>query len=209
MQGPCQQYRAAGCKPAAAALATALAGAGRLCACGSAFASQRPATFEFSDYYGKRKETPGAFSLNRCLTSQSYCGLWNWYDRYRASRKITATAYLDPNLNHTLNSSTNTHGGIGVERSLGAMEQLLKVFYYFANSSESATWASIIRHGDANDIRGIIQKTVDSQKLKHMACHGFHLSHLWSEEVHLLHLDMVVSSVREKYEPAHPPEEWK
>lgn len=85
----------------------------------------------------------------------------------------------------------------------------MKVFYYFANSSESATWASIIRHGDANDIRGIIQKTVDSQKLKHMACHGFRLSHLWSEEVHLLHLDMVVSSVREKYEPAHPPEEWK
>ncbi|XP_023104399.1 focal adhesion kinase 1 isoform X7 [Prionailurus bengalensis] len=120
-----------------------------------------------------------------------------------------AAAYLDPNLNHTPNSSTKTHLGTGVERSPGAMERVLKVFHYFENSSEPATWASIIRHGDATDVRGIIQKIVDSHKVKHVACYGFRLSHLRSEEVHWLHLDMGVSNVREKYELAHPPEEWK
>ncbi|XP_066873483.1 focal adhesion kinase 1 isoform X24 [Kogia breviceps] len=120
-----------------------------------------------------------------------------------------AAAYLDPNLNHTPNSSTKTHLGTGVERSPGAMERVLKVFHYFESNSEPTTWASIIRHGDATDVRGIIQKIVDSHKVKHVACYGFRLSHLRSEEVHWLHLDMGVSNVREKYELAHPPEEWK
>uniref|UniRef100_A0A8D2C999 Focal adhesion kinase 1 n=2 Tax=Sus scrofa TaxID=9823 RepID=A0A8D2C999_PIG len=131
------------------------------------------------------------------------------YDRYLASSKIMAAAYLDPNLNHTPNSSTKTHLGTGVERSPGAMDRVLKVFHYFESNSEPTTWASIIRHGDATDVRGIIQKIVDSHKVKHVACYGFRLSHLRSEEVHWLHLDMGVSSVREKYELAHPPEEWK
>lgn len=96
-----------------------------------------------------------------------------------------------------------------MERSPGAMERVLKVFHYFESSSEPTTWASIIRHGDATDVRGIIQKIVDSHKVKHVACYGFRLSHLRSEEVHWLHVDMGVSSVREKYELAHPPEEWK
>jgi focal adhesion kinase 1 len=89
------------------------------------------------------------------------------------------------------------------------MERVLKVFHYFESNSEPTTWASIIRHGDATDVRGIIQKIVDSHKVKHVACYGFRLSHLRSEEVHWLHVDMGVSSVREKYELAHPPEEWK
>lgn len=120
-----------------------------------------------------------------------------------------AAAYLDPNLNHTPSSSTRTHLGTGTERSPGAMERVLKVFHYFESSNEPTTWASIIRHGDATDVRGIIQKIVDSHKVKHVACYGFRLSHLRSEEVHWLHVDMGVSSVREKYELAHPPEEWK
>lgn len=86
---------------------------------------------------------------------------------------------------------------------------MLKVFHYFESNSEPTTWASIIRHGDATDVRGIIQKIVDSHRVKHVACYGFRLSHLRSEEVHWLHLDMGVSNVREKYELAHPPEEWK
>ncbi|XP_013376777.1 PREDICTED: focal adhesion kinase 1 isoform X9 [Chinchilla lanigera] len=131
------------------------------------------------------------------------------YDRYLASSKIMAAAYLDPNLNHTPNSSAKTHLGTGMERSPGAMERVLKVFHYFESNSEPTTWASIIRHGDATDVRGIIQKIVDSHKVKHVACYGFRLSHLRSEEVHWLHVDMGVSSVREKYELAHPPEEWK
>nr|XP_020012583.1 focal adhesion kinase 1 isoform X9 [Castor canadensis]XP_020012590.1 focal adhesion kinase 1 isoform X9 [Castor canadensis]XP_020012598.1 focal adhesion kinase 1 isoform X9 [Castor canadensis] len=120
-----------------------------------------------------------------------------------------AAAYLDPNLNHTPSSSAKAHLGIGMERSPGAMERVLKVFHYFESNSEPTTWASIIRHGDATDVRGIIQKIVDSHKVKHVACYGFRLSHLRSEEVHWLHVDMGVSSVREKYELAHPPEEWK
>ncbi|KAM5137144.1 focal adhesion kinase 1 isoform 3-T8 [Callospermophilus lateralis] len=131
------------------------------------------------------------------------------YDRYLASSKIMAAAYLDPNLNHTPHSSAKTHLGPGMERSPGAMERVLKVFHYFESNSEPTTWASIIRHGDATDVRGIIQKIVDSHRVKHVACYGFRLSHLRSEEVHWLHVDMGVSSVREKYELAHPPEEWK
>ncbi|XP_004837951.1 focal adhesion kinase 1 isoform X16 [Heterocephalus glaber] len=131
------------------------------------------------------------------------------YDRYLASSKIMAAAYLDPNLNHTPNSSAKTHLGTGMERSPCTMERVLKVFHYFESNSEPTTWASIIRHGDATDVRGIIQKIVDSHKVKHVACYGFRLSHLRSEEVHWLHVDMGVSSVREKYELAHPPEEWK
>lgn len=143
------------------------------------------------------------------LTPPQSCGASDQYDRYLASSKTMAAAYLDPNLNHTMNSSAKTHLGTGSERSPGAMERVLKVFHYFESNSEPTTWASIIRHGDATDVRGIIQKIVDSHKVKHVACYGFRLSHLRSEEVHWLHLDMGVSSVREKYELAHPPEEWK
>nr|XP_056710160.1 focal adhesion kinase 1 isoform X8 [Euleptes europaea] len=120
-----------------------------------------------------------------------------------------AAAYLDPNLNHTPSSSTKTHLSTGMERSPGAMERVLKVFHYFENNSEPATWASIIRHGDATDVWGIIQKIVDSHKVKNVACYGLRLSHLQSEDVHWLHPDMGVSNVREKFELAHAPEEWK
>ncbi|XP_047277994.1 focal adhesion kinase 1 isoform X23 [Homo sapiens] len=155
---------------------------------------------------------PCIFQLQiQCLLQfpQSSSRITEEYDRYLASSKIMAAAYLDPNLNHTPNSSTKTHLGTGMERSPGAMERVLKVFHYFESNSEPTTWASIIRHGDATDVRGIIQKIVDSHKVKHVACYGFRLSHLRSEEVHWLHVDMGVSSVREKYELAHPPEEWK
>ncbi|XP_034981239.2 focal adhesion kinase 1 isoform X11 [Zootoca vivipara] len=131
------------------------------------------------------------------------------YDRYLASSKTMAAAYLDPNLNHTPSSSTKTHLSSGVERSPGTMERVLKVFHYFESNSEPTTWASIIRHGDATDVWGIIQKIVDSHKVKNVACYGLRLSHLQSEEVHWLHPDMGVSNVREKFELSHAPEEWK
>uniref|UniRef100_A0A670ZVZ5 Focal adhesion kinase 1 n=1 Tax=Pseudonaja textilis TaxID=8673 RepID=A0A670ZVZ5_PSETE len=123
--------------------------------------------------------------------------------------KTMAAAYLDPNLNHTPSSSTKTHLSSGVERSPGTMERVLKVFHYFESNSEPTTWASIIRHGDATDVWGIIQKIVDCHKVKNVACFGLRLSHLQSEEVHWLHLDMGVSNVREKFEVGHAPEEWK
>uniref|UniRef100_A0A8D0BKP6 Focal adhesion kinase 1 n=1 Tax=Salvator merianae TaxID=96440 RepID=A0A8D0BKP6_SALMN len=131
------------------------------------------------------------------------------YDRYLASSKTMAAAYLDPNLNHTPTSSTKTHLSSGIERSPGPMERVLKVFHYFESNSEPTTWASNIRHGDATDVWGIIQKIVDSHKVKNVACYGLRLSHLQSEEVHWLHPDMGVSNVREKFELTHPPEEWK
>ncbi|XP_033011813.1 focal adhesion kinase 1 isoform X15 [Lacerta agilis] len=131
------------------------------------------------------------------------------YDRYLASSKTMAAAYLDPNLNHTPSSSTKTHLSSGMERSPGTMERVLKVFHYFESNSEPTTWASIIRHGDATDVWGIIQKIVDSHKVKNVACYGLRLSHLQSEEVHWLHPEMGVSNVREKFELSHAPEEWK
>ncbi|XP_045717339.1 focal adhesion kinase 1 isoform X7 [Phyllostomus hastatus] len=161
------------------------------------------------DRAGRGARRPAAVCMERSGCSPFPVCWAEEYDRYLASSRIMAAAYLDPNLNHTPNSSTKTHLGTGAERSPGAMERVLKVFHYFESNSEPTTWASIIRHGDATDVRGIIQKIVDSHKVKHVACYGFRLSHLRSEEVHWLHLDMGVSSVREKYELAHPPEEWK
>ncbi|XP_075067763.1 focal adhesion kinase 1 isoform X3 [Mixophyes fleayi] len=131
------------------------------------------------------------------------------YDRHLASSKTMAAAYLDPNLNHTPNSNAKSRLSTGMERSPGAIERVLKVFHYFESNSEPATWASNIRHGDATDVRGIIQKIVDSHKVKCVSSYGLRLSHLRSEEVHWLHPDMGVSHVRENYEQAHPPEEWK
>lgn len=75
------------------------------------------------------------------------------YDQFPPLHRTMAAAYLDPNLNHTPNSSTKTYLNVGAERSPGAMERVLKVFHYFESSSEPTTWASIIRHGDATDIR--------------------------------------------------------
>lgn len=120
-----------------------------------------------------------------------------------------AAAYLDPNLNHAPSSNAKSRLSTGMERSPGAIERVLKVFHYFETNSEPATWASNIRHGDATDVRGIIQKIVDSHKVKCVASYGIRLSHLRSEEVHWLHPDMGVSHVRENYEQAHPPDEWK
>ncbi|KAL0598802.1 Focal adhesion kinase 1 [Plecturocebus cupreus] len=86
---------------------------------------------------------------------------------------------------------------------------------HLQGSSDSSASASQVarttgkRHHTQLIFFGIIQKIVDSHKVKHVACYGFRLSHLRSEEVHWLHVDMGVSSVREKYELAHPPEEWK
>ncbi|XP_067834566.1 focal adhesion kinase 1 isoform X2 [Heptranchias perlo] len=129
------------------------------------------------------------------------------YDRHIASRRSMAAAYLDPNLNHTAGSGAKSR--LSMERSPGAMERVLKVFHYFESNNEPSTWAMNIRHGDATDVRGIIQKIVDSHKVKNVACFGIRLSHMHSEEVHWLHPDMGVSHVREKFEQHHPAEEWR
>ncbi|XP_051879833.1 protein tyrosine kinase 2aa isoform X6 [Pristis pectinata] len=129
------------------------------------------------------------------------------YDRHIATRRGMAAAYLDPNLNHTAGSGAKSR--LSMERSPGAMERVLKVYHYFESNNEPSSWVMNIRHGDATDVRGIIQKIVDSHKVKNVACFGIRLSHMHSEEVHWLHPDMGVSHVREKFEQHHPADEWR
>uniref|UniRef100_A0AAZ3PRS2 Focal adhesion kinase 1 n=1 Tax=Oncorhynchus tshawytscha TaxID=74940 RepID=A0AAZ3PRS2_ONCTS len=113
-----------------------------------------------------------------------------------------ASAYLDPNLNH--------HAGLGGGVSKpGTMDRVLKIHHYLESNSEPSTWASHIRHGDATDIRGIIQKIADIHKVKCVSCLGLRLSHLRSGNIHWLHPDMGVSRVRERYELLHPQDEWR
>uniref|UniRef100_A0AAY4CYW8 Focal adhesion kinase 1 n=1 Tax=Denticeps clupeoides TaxID=299321 RepID=A0AAY4CYW8_9TELE len=123
--------------------------------------------------------------------------------------KGMATAYLDPNLNHALAAGAKSRLSTGTERAPGAPDRVLKVYHHFESNSEHSTWSSNIRHGDATDVRGIIQKIVDIHKVKCVACFGLRLSHVPSSEVHWLHPDMGVSHVREKYEQNHPQDEWR
>ncbi|XP_037402894.1 protein tyrosine kinase 2aa isoform X12 [Pygocentrus nattereri] len=131
------------------------------------------------------------------------------YDRHLAHGKGMATAYLDPNLNHALGGGAKSRLSTGTERAPGASDRVLKVFHHFESNNEHSTWSSNIRHGDATDVRGVIQKIVDIHKVKCVACFGLRLSHVQSGEVHWLHPDMGVSHVREKYEQNRPQDEWR
>ncbi|XP_056597841.1 protein tyrosine kinase 2aa isoform X4 [Triplophysa dalaica] len=131
------------------------------------------------------------------------------YDRHLAHSKGMATAYLEPNLNHTLGGGAKARLSAGTERAPGAPDRVLKVFHHFENNSERSTWSSNIRHGDATDVRGIIQKIVDIHKVKHVACFGLRLTHVPSGDIHWLHPDMGVSHVRETYEQNRPQDEWR
>ncbi|XP_042151113.1 focal adhesion kinase 1 isoform X11 [Oncorhynchus tshawytscha] len=155
-----------------------------------------------------------------CLSphhSRVTCACWPFligeYDRHLAHSKGMATAYLDPNLNHALaggaKSRLSAGTGTATERAPGAPDRVLKVFHHFESNSEHSTWASNIRHGDATDVRGIIQKILDIHKVKCVACFGLRLSHSQSGQVHWLHPDMGVSHVREKYEQNRSLEEWR
>ncbi|XP_058877249.1 focal adhesion kinase 1-like isoform X3 [Acipenser ruthenus] len=150
----------------------------------------------------KRRTVAGA---EKNISRISY---YTEYDRYLAPSKGMAAAYLDPNLNQ-LGSGAKSRLSMGMERSAGALDRVLKVFHYFESSNEPCNWASNIRHGDATDVRGVIQKIVDIHKVKCVSCYGLRLSHLQSEEIHWLHPDMGVSHVRETYELNHPQDEWR
>uniref|UniRef100_A0A3Q3W5E1 Focal adhesion kinase 1 n=1 Tax=Mola mola TaxID=94237 RepID=A0A3Q3W5E1_MOLML len=120
---------------------------------------------------------------------------------------MASSSYLEPNHNHS------TAGGCGVksrlERPPGSMDRVLKIFHYFETNSEPCTWASNIRHGDATDVRGVIQKIAEIHKLRCVSSLGLRLTHLHSDALHWLHPDLGVSHVREKYEKQHPQEEWR
>ncbi|XP_051991750.1 focal adhesion kinase 1-like isoform X5 [Xyrauchen texanus] len=174
---------------------------------------------EPSDPAGDRRQ--GERSLPPCGTGLDW---WRWggggccdgtlkqqreYDRHLAYRKGMATAFLDPNPNHTLGGGAKARLSAGTERAPGAPDRVLKVFHHFESNSEHSTWSSNIRYGDATDVRGIIQKIVDIHKVKHVACFGLRLTHAPSGVTHWLHPDMGVSHVREKYEQNRPQDEWR
>ncbi|KAL2083901.1 hypothetical protein ACEWY4_019419 [Coilia grayii] len=131
------------------------------------------------------------------------------YDGHLAPTKGMAAAYLDPNLNHALCAGVKPRLSAGMDRPPGALERVLKVFHYFESTSEPCTWASNIRHGDATDIRGVIQKILDIHKVKCVSSFGLRLSHLKTGEIHWLHPDLGVSHVRERFERMHPQDEWR
>uniref|UniRef100_A0A672Z6G7 Protein tyrosine kinase 2ab n=1 Tax=Sphaeramia orbicularis TaxID=375764 RepID=A0A672Z6G7_9TELE len=115
---------------------------------------------------------------------------------------MASSSYLEPNLNHS-------SGAGGLERPPGSMDRVLKIFHYFETNSEPCTWASNIRHGDATDVRGVIQKIAEIHKLRCVSSLGLRLTHLHSDALHWLHPDLGVSHIREKYEKQHPQEEWR
>ncbi|XP_070840470.1 protein tyrosine kinase 2aa isoform X7 [Chaetodon trifascialis] len=138
------------------------------------------------------------------------------YDRHLAAAvsagKTMATAYLDPNLNHTLLGGAKSRlSAGGSDRTIaGSVDRVLKVFHHFETNTENSCWSSNIRYGDATDVRGIIQKILDIHKVRWTSCFGLRLSNIQSrDQVHWLHPDMGVSHVREKYEQARPNEEWR
>ncbi|XP_031709435.1 focal adhesion kinase 1-like isoform X12 [Anarrhichthys ocellatus] len=137
---------------------------------------------------------------------------------------MASSSYLEPNLNHSaaggcgVKSRSGISGGTGVgtsgsagglERPSGSMDRVLKIFHYFETNSEPCTWASNIRHGDATDVRGVIQKIAEIHKLRCVSSLGLRLTHLHSDALHWLHPDLGVCHVREKYEKQHPQEEWR
>uniref|UniRef100_A0A8C6WXF8 Focal adhesion kinase 1 n=1 Tax=Neogobius melanostomus TaxID=47308 RepID=A0A8C6WXF8_9GOBI len=137
---------------------------------------------------------------------------------------MASSSYLEANLNHStagvcgVKSRSGMPGGTGLgtsssagglERPPGSMDRVLKIFHYFETNSEPCTWASNIRHGDATDVRGVIQKIAEIHKLRCVSSLGLRLTHLHSDALHWLHPDLGVSHVREKYEKQHPQEEWR
>ncbi|XP_035528035.1 focal adhesion kinase 1-like [Morone saxatilis] len=137
---------------------------------------------------------------------------------------MASSSYLEPNHNHAaaggcgVKSRSGIPGGTGVgtsgsagglERPPGSMDRVLKIFHYFETNSEPCTWASNIRHGDATDVRGVIQKIAEIHKLRCVSSLGLRLTHLHSDALHWLHPDLGVSHIREKYEKQHPQEEWR
>ncbi|XP_056153905.1 protein tyrosine kinase 2aa isoform X2 [Lampris incognitus] len=137
------------------------------------------------------------------------------YDRYLAavsSRKTMATAYLEPNLNHTLLGVAKSRLSAGGSDRTGAasVDRVLKVFHHFESNTENSSWSSNIRYGDATDVRGIIQKILDINKVRWTSCFGLRLrSGQSGDQIHWLHPDMGVSHIRENYEQSHPQEEWR
>uniref|UniRef100_A0A8C9YD67 Focal adhesion kinase 1 n=1 Tax=Sander lucioperca TaxID=283035 RepID=A0A8C9YD67_SANLU len=122
---------------------------------------------------------------------------------------MASSSYLEPNLNHSAVGGCGVKSRSGMPGGTGSMDRVLKIFHYFETNSEPCTWASNIRHGDATDVRGVIQKIAEIHKLRCMSSLGLRLTHLHSDALHWLHPDLGVCHIREKYEKQHPQEEWR
>uniref|UniRef100_A0A3B4BD95 Focal adhesion kinase 1 n=1 Tax=Periophthalmus magnuspinnatus TaxID=409849 RepID=A0A3B4BD95_9GOBI len=127
-----------------------------------------------------------------------------------------ATAYMEPNLNHTFLGGAKSRLSTGAsDRTVagsvsGSVDRVLKVFHYHETNTEHSCWYSNIRYGDATDVRGIIQKILDIYKVRWTSCFGLRLSNSsCRDQVHWLHPDLGVSHVREKYEQTRQNEEWR
>ncbi|XP_058502744.1 focal adhesion kinase 1-like isoform X4 [Solea solea] len=166
---------------------------------------------------------PLCWSKGACIYAQhplpKYDGQLAPAETFESS--MASSSYLEPNLNHSAvggcavksrsgmpGVGTSSSAG-GLERPPGSMDRVLKIFHYFETNSEPCTWASNIRHGDATDVRGVIQKIAEIHKLRCVSSLGLRLTHLHSDALHWLHPDLGVSHVREKYEKQHPQEEWR
>lgn len=81
------------------------------------------------------------------------------YDRHLAAAvsagKTMASAYLDPNLNHTLLEGAKSRlSAGGSDRTMaGSVDRVLKVCHHFESNTENSCWSSNIRYGDATDVR--------------------------------------------------------
>uniref|UniRef100_A0A8C5ASX4 non-specific protein-tyrosine kinase n=1 Tax=Gadus morhua TaxID=8049 RepID=A0A8C5ASX4_GADMO len=120
---------------------------------------------------------------------------------------MASSSYLETGRSHSAAAGCGVKSRSG--RPVGSMDRVLKIYHYFETNSEPSTWASNIRHGDATDVRGVIQKIAEIHKLRCVSSLGLRLAHLRSDAMHWLHPDLGVSHVREKYEKQHPQEEWR
>ncbi|XP_030214218.1 focal adhesion kinase 1 isoform X2 [Gadus morhua] len=180
--------------------------------------SEKAVLMQFWDFLGCTSED---------LSRISYAGEYDGQLAPKETPKsdMASSSYLETGRSHSAaagcgvksrSGATGVGAGGGgggpagaLERPVGSMDRVLKIYHYFETNSEPSTWASNIRHGDATDVRGVIQKIAEIHKLRCVSSLGLRLAHLRSDAMHWLHPDLGVSHVREKYEKQHPQEEWR
>lgn len=129
---------------------------------------------DFTTYFQLRiQHINYLFIMNHILTSLFVLLSFTEYDAQLApagapESAMASSSYLESNHNHSssggcgVKSRSGIPGGTsvgtsssagGLERPLGSMDRILKIFHYFETNSEPCTWASNIRHGDATDVR--------------------------------------------------------
>uniref|UniRef100_UPI00358E6B7E focal adhesion kinase 1-like isoform X2 n=1 Tax=Myxine glutinosa TaxID=7769 RepID=UPI00358E6B7E len=93
-------------------------------------------------------------------------------------------------------------------RSPHGSERLLKIYTYSDNVDPTSKYKQV-RYRDNTDIKSIVHSLVGAINPQFEVNYGIRLVHTHSDELHWLHHDYTVASVREKYESWHPPEDWR